>query len=87
MPTGTVTYFDARRGFGFVAADGPPGADTFVHARALEQAGIRELRVGDRISYEVQLVDRGAHRGKEQAQNVKLLARCSSSRTAPLGLR
>lgn len=57
MATGTVKFFSAQRGFGFIKpSDG--AADVFVHATALERAGIDTLREGDRVSFEV-VEDRG----------------------------
>lgn len=57
MATGTVKFFSAQRGFGFIKPnDG--AADVFVHDTALERAGIDTLREGDRVSFEV-VEDRG----------------------------
>ena len=53
MATGTVKFFNPSKGFGFIAPeDGSP--DVFVHATALERAGISELNEGDRVTFEVQ---------------------------------
>ena len=54
---GTVTFFDAGKGFGFIAPDDGTG-DVFVHARSL-RGGIRELAEGDRVAYGVTRGDRG----------------------------
>jgi len=65
MATGTVKFFNTARGFGFIApTDG--GNDVFVHATALERAGIDSLREGDRVSYEVV-----SDRGKSAASNIQ----------------
>jgi cold shock protein len=57
MATGTVKFFSPQRGFGFITPnDG--AADVFIHATALERAGIDTLREGDRVSFEV-VEDRG----------------------------
>jgi CspA family cold shock protein len=52
MATGTVKWFNATKGFGFIQpADG--GTDVFVHTRAVERAGVRDLNEGQKISYDV----------------------------------
>ena len=67
MPIGTVKFFNAQRGFGFIALDdGSP--DVFVHVSAVEQAGMRTLHEGQRISFEL-VTD--PQRGKTNAQNLK----------------
>jgi CspA family cold shock protein len=66
MPTGTVKWFNATKGYGFIAPqDG--GKDVFVHISALEAAGIRDLNDGQKVIYEVAI-----ERGKEAARNLKL---------------
>ena len=63
--TGTVKWFNAAKGFGFVTpADG--GKDVFLHASALESAGIAVLNEGDKISFVLEDDPRG--RGKKAAQ-------------------
>jgi CspA family cold shock protein len=67
MPVGTVKFFNAQRGFGFIALDdGSP--DVFVHVSAVEQAGMRTLHEGQRVSFELVTDPR---RGKTNAQNLK----------------
>ena len=67
MPVGTVKFFDARRGFGFIALDdGSP--DVFVHVTAVEQAGLKTLNEGQRVSFDVVTDEK---RGKTKAQNLK----------------
>ena len=56
MKTGTVKFYNSAKGYGFIAPDGG-GNDVFVHASALERAGIRALNEGDRVSFETE-VDR-----------------------------
>jgi cold shock protein len=50
MPTGTVKFFRADRGFGFIKPD-DGSADVFLHAIALQHAGLDTLNPGDRISF------------------------------------
>jgi CspA family cold shock protein len=67
MPVGTVKFFNAQRGFGFITLDdGSP--DVFVHVSAVEQAGMRTLHEGQRVSFELVTDPR---RGKTNAQNLK----------------
>jgi CspA family cold shock protein len=67
MPIGTVKFFNAQRGFGFITLDdGSP--DVFVHVSAVEQAGMRTLHEGQRVSFELVTDPR---RGKTNAQNLK----------------
>jgi cold shock protein len=66
MATGTVKWFNAQKGFGFIQpSDG--GKDVFVHISALEQAGISNLAEGQKVSYDVVTTDRG----KTAAGNLK----------------
>lgn len=66
MTTGTVKFFNATKGFGFISPEG--GAkDVFVHATALEAAGIRSLAEGQRVSFDIQPDARGS-----KAVNLKL---------------
>lgn len=53
MASGTVKFFNAGKGFGFIQPD-DGGSDVFVHASALERAGVRALHEGDRVSFEVE---------------------------------
>ena len=66
MALGTVKFFNTSKGYGFIAPDGN-GKDVFVHATAVEAAGIRSLAEGQRVIYEVQPDARGA-----KAINLKL---------------
>ncbi len=56
MDNGTVKWFNAQKGYGFIQPEGG-GKDVFVHISAVERAGLRELREGQRVSFEV-VVDR-----------------------------
>jgi CspA family cold shock protein len=50
MPTGTVKWFDSKKGFGFIV--GPEGKDVFVHFTRIEGDGFRSLRDGEQVEYE-----------------------------------
>jgi len=67
MATGTVKWFNSTKGFGFIQPD-DGGQDVFVHISAVERAGMRDLRDGQKISYEV-VADRRS--GKSSAENLK----------------
>jgi cold shock protein len=67
MATGTVKWFNATKGFGFIQPD-VAGADVFVHISAVERAGLHDLHEGQKIAYEV-VADRRA--GKSSADNLK----------------
>jgi cold shock protein len=68
MATGKVKWFNATKGFGFIQPE-TGGADVFVHISALERAGIRDLREGQLISFD--LVPN--NKGKTSAENIKLV--------------
>ena len=53
MPTGTVKWFNANKGFGFIEPDGG-GPDAFVHISALERAGMSGLSEGQKVQYDVE---------------------------------
>lgn len=52
MTTGTVKWFNATKGFGFIQPDNG-GADVFVHISAVERAGMREIVEGQKLGYEM----------------------------------
>jgi CspA family cold shock protein len=58
MTIGTVKFFNADKGYGFIAPDGG-GADSFVHISAVQAAGMSTLDKEQRVSYEVQTDQRG----------------------------
>ncbi|HLY05146.1 MAG TPA: cold-shock protein [Rhizomicrobium sp.] len=59
MTIGTVKFFNISKGFGFIAPEGG-GKDVFVHASALEVAGMRSLNEGQRVSFDIQPDPRGS---------------------------
>ena len=67
MQTGIVKWFNPQKGFGFIQPESG-GQDVFVHISAVERAGLRELREGQRVAFEV-VVDRKT--GKSAAENLK----------------
>ena len=67
MATGTVKWYNDQKGYGFIQPDNG-GKDVFVHATALERAGMRGLAEGQKVSYDVE-ADRRS--GKESATNLK----------------
>jgi cold shock protein len=67
MATGTVKWFNATKGFGFIQPT-DDGTDMFVHISAVERAGIRDLNEGQKISYDV-VADKRT--GKSSADNLK----------------
>src|SRR5271156_4976589 len=67
MATGTVKWFNATKGFGFIQPDAG-GPDVFVHISAVERAGIRDLNEGQKIAYE-NVADKRT--GKSSADNLK----------------
>jgi CspA family cold shock protein len=66
MATGTVKWFNAGKGLGFIQPESG-GNDVFVHITAVQAAGLKRLNDGQRVSFEVQ-----TSRGKESAGNLKL---------------
>lgn len=66
MSAGTVKWFNATKGFGFIEpTDG--GQDVFVHITAVERAGMRGLNEGQQVTYELQ---RDAKSGKMSAEQL-----------------
>jgi len=67
MITGTVKFFNADKGYGFIAPE-TGGGDAFVHISAVERAGLTTLQKDQRVSYELE-TDR---RGKTSAVNLQV---------------
>ena len=68
MPTGTVKFFNAQKGFGFIVSD-EGGLDVFVHVTALERSGLPGLNEGQHVSFQLE----AGKNGKTAATNVKLV--------------
>lgn len=66
MPIGTVKFFNAQKGYGFIQPE-DGGQDAFVHISAVERAGMRTLNQNQKVSYELE-EDR---RGKTSAVNLQ----------------
>ena len=68
MPTGTVKWFNATKGYGFIAPDGG-GKDVFVHISAVERAGLTGLNDNQKVSFELQ----SGRDGRASATDLRLL--------------
>ena len=65
MPTGTVKWFNATKGYGFIEPE-DGSKDAFVHISAVERAGLGTLREGQRVNYEL----RPGRDGKSSAEEL-----------------
>jgi CspA family cold shock protein len=65
MPTGTVKWFNATKGFGFIQPQ-EGGKDVFVHISAVERAGLNGLNEGQKVNYEI-----ATERGRSAAVNLR----------------
>lgn len=66
MANGTVKWFNATKGYGFIAPESG-GSDVFVHITAVQKAGLSGLTEGQRVSYDLE-----TSRGKAAAGNLKV---------------
>ncbi len=66
MATGTVKWFNAQKGFGFIQPE-DGGKDVFLHITAVQAAGLNGVDEGQRVTYEVV-----TERGKQAAANLRL---------------
>ncbi|MFQ5773920.1 MAG: cold-shock protein [Kiloniellaceae bacterium] len=69
MTKGTVKWFNAAKGFGFIAPD-DGSKDAFVHITAVERAGLTSLTEGQQVQYELQ----NGKNGKTSAENLSIVA-------------
>jgi CspA family cold shock protein len=67
MSTGTVKWFNAQKGYGFIQPD-DGSKDVFVHISAVERSGLASLREGQKVSYDIEQDRRS---GKVSAGNLK----------------
>ena len=69
MATGTVKWFNAEKGFGFITVDGdgPAKQDVFVHYKSISMSGFRTLEEGQRVEFEITEGAKGP-----QAEDVRL---------------
>jgi len=67
MTTGTVKFYNGQKGYGFIQPDNG-GKDVFVHATALERAGIRNLVEGQKVSFDI---EEDRRTGKVSASNLR----------------
>ena len=68
MPTGTVKWFNATKGYGFIEPE-ESGADVFVHISAVERSGLSSLNEGQKVSFDIE----EGRNGKSAAANIKAL--------------
>ncbi|HMK90773.1 MAG TPA: cold-shock protein [Methylocystis sp.] len=69
MATGTVKWFNAQKGFGFIQPD-DGGADVFVHISAVQRAGLRDLQEGQKLAFEL---SKDRRTGKSAADQLQAL--------------
>ena len=69
MTTGTVKFYNSQKGFGFIEPE-DGGKDVFVHATALERAGITGLAEGQKVDFDTEEDSRS---GKTAVANIKLV--------------
>ncbi len=62
MATGTVKWFNAEKGYGFITEDG--GAEVFVHFSAIQGDGYKELRENQKVEFEIKPGDKGPQADK-----------------------
>lgn len=69
MATGTVKWFNAQKGFGFIQPEAG-GPDVFVHISAVERAGLHDLAEGQKVSFELATDKRSGKKSADQLQLV-----------------
>lgn len=68
MQNGTVKFYNEQKGYGFITPDAG-GKDVFVHATALERAGLRGLAEGQKVAFDTEMDRRS---GKPAVANIKM---------------
>jgi cold shock protein len=68
MATGTIKWFNAQKGYGFIQPD-DGGKDVFVHISSVERAGLSTLNEGQKVRFEI-----AQERGKSSAANLALIS-------------
>ena len=69
MAQGTVKFFNAQKGFGFIVQDGG-GPDVFVHISAVERAGMTNLNEGQKVRFDIEADRRSGKSSAANLQNV-----------------
>jgi CspA family cold shock protein len=69
MSTGTIKWFNSEKGYGFIQPD-DGSKDVFVHVSAVERAGMRDLREGEKLSYDLVQDRRTGKMSADQLQKV-----------------
>lgn len=80
MATGTVKWFDSKKGFGFIV--GGEGEDVFVHFSVIEGEGFRSLKDGESVDYEVERGNKGL-----LAKSVRRTAHAAAAAHAPVAVK
>src|SRR5580698_5999947 len=78
MAQGTVKWFNADKGYGFIAVDG--GRDVFVHFSAIQMDGYRSLEEGQRVEFDIEPSDR-----EPQAENLVLAGASDEQKDMQIG--
>ena len=68
MPTGKVKWFNDAKGYGFITPDGG-GEDLFAHFSAIQAAGFKTLKEGQKVSFDIT----DGNKGKKQASNIQAI--------------
>ena len=69
MATGTVKWYNATKGFGFIEPENGGGKDVFVHVSGVEQSGLTGLNDGQKVTYDIE----AGRDGRESATNIALV--------------
>ena len=86
MSNGTVKWFNAQKGYGFIQPEGG-GKDVFVHVSAVERAGLRELREGQNVAFEVVVDRKTGKSAAEESEDCLIIRRGRLAAVSPLPVR